>query len=101
MIDGDLAKHKIRYVWLQKFGGRKKDFGKNSKNACWKNLSFRNYADYMETDPFCDGIRELTSLTENGTLAIMCAEALYWRCHRSMISDFLKSKGFEVVHNFR
>jgi uncharacterized protein (DUF488 family) len=100
VIEGDLAKHKIRHVWLQKLSGRRKGFGKNSKNACWKNLSFRNYADCMETDPFGEGIRELTSLTENGTVVIMCAEPLYWRCHRSMISGLLKSKGFHVVHMF-
>ena len=71
---------------MQKLGGRRKGIGKNSKNACWKNLTFRNYADHMETDPFGEGIRELTSLTENGTVVIMCVQALYWRCHRSMIS---------------
>lgn len=98
MIEEDLVKHHIRYVWLQKLGGRRKGLGKDSKNTCWKNLSFRSYADYMETGPFNEGIEELTALMKSGTVAIMCAEAVYWRCHRSMISDFLKSKGFQVLH---
>jgi uncharacterized protein (DUF488 family) len=94
----DLGGWNIQYMWMQKLGGRRRGLGKKSKNVCWKNLSFRNYADYMETPAFREGIDELLQL--EGTRAIMCAEAVYWRCHRSMISDFLKSKGVEVVHIF-
>lgn len=71
---------------------------KESKNTCWKNKSFRKYADYMETPSFLEGAEELVQLASKETVAIMCAEAVYWRCHRSMISDFLKSKGIEVMH---
>lgn len=95
-----LENHSVRYVWLRKLGGRRKGLGKESKNICWKNMSFRNYADYMETQPFSEGAEELIQLGGEGTVAIMCAEAVYWRCHRSMISDFLKSKGIEVTHIF-
>jgi len=52
----------------------------------------------METSPFLEGFTQLTELLQEATVSIMCAEALYWRCHRSMISDFAKSKGFQVVH---
>jgi len=100
VMDARLAKYKIEYVWLPKLGGRRKGFGKKSRNTCWKNKSFRNYADYMETPPFLDGIEELIEVSKRGTVAIMCAEALYWSCHRSMIADFLKSKGIVVTHIF-
>ena len=90
--------HGIAYEWLQKLGGRREGLGRKSKNTCWKNQSFRNYADYMETQPFLEGFTDLDNLTRKGTVAIMSAEALYWRCHRSMISDFTKSKSFRVVH---
>ena len=52
----------------------------------------------METSPFLEGFAQLADLLQKGTVAIMCAEAVYWKCHRSMISDFAKSKGFRVVH---
>jgi uncharacterized protein (DUF488 family) len=100
IIGSELVKDGIEYVWLQKLGGRRKGFGNVSRNACWKNKSFRNFADYMETHQFLEGIQELTQLTKRGSTAIMCAEALYWSCHRSMIADFLKSKGIEVAHIF-
>ena len=93
-----LPQHGVEYVWLQKLGGRREGLGRKSKNTCWKNQSFRNYADYMETQTFLEGFADLTNLIRKGTVAIMCAEALYWRCHRSMISDFAKSRGFRVVH---
>lgn len=97
-IGPELGEQGIRYVWMEKLGGRRKGLGKKSKNVCWKNVSFRNYADYMETPVFREGIDELLQL--EGMRAIMCAEAVYWRCHRSMISDFLKSDGIEVTHIF-
>ena len=100
VIGLELSRYRIQYVWLEKLGGRRKGLGKSSKNTCWKNTSFRNYADYMETDQFREGIEQLVQLGESATVALMCAESLYWRCHRSMIADFLKSKGIEVTHIF-
>ena len=100
VIGRELSKYGIQYVWLEKLGGRRKGLGKASKNTCWKNRSFRNYADYMETEQFIEGIGQLLQLGEKGTVALMCAESLYWRCHRSMISDFLKSKEIQVTHIF-
>ena len=98
VIGKSLGEHQIQYVWLQKLGGRRKGFGTQSKNTCWRNKSFRNYADYMETETFREGIDELIHLAGKSTVAIMCAESLYWRCHRSMISDHLKSIGVQVTH---
>lgn len=93
-----LAQHGIEYVWLQNLGGRRQGLGRKSKNTCWKNQSFRNYADYMETGTFLEGFAQLAELIQKSVVAIMCAELLYWRCHRSMISDFAKSKGIRVTH---
>lgn len=98
VIGTELTKHNIGYVWLEKLGGRRKGLGKESKNTCWRNLSFRHYADYMETKPFLEGTDELVQLAGQEPVAIMCAEALYWRCHRSMIADYLKSKRIDVIH---
>jgi uncharacterized protein (DUF488 family) len=97
-IELDLSRKEIRYVWLKELGGRRRGLGAASKNTCWKNKSFRSYADYMETNEFPNGIQELVDLAGVETVAIMCAEAVYWRCHRSMIADFLKSKGVQVIH---
>ena len=96
----ELSKHGIQYVWLEELGGRRKGLGEGSKNRCWTNRSFRNYADYMETALFRQGIDELIQLSGRRTVAIMCAEGLYWRCHRSMVADFLKSLDVQVTHIF-
>ncbi|MEP6569987.1 MAG: DUF488 domain-containing protein [Acidobacteriota bacterium] len=87
----------ILYNHNPKLGGRRRP-SPNSKNTVWQNASFRAYADHMETEEFREGIEELLALVSTRTAAIMCAESLWWRCHRSLISDFLKSKGFEVIH---
>ena len=97
-IEVELPSNAIGYVWLKKLGGRRKGLGKSSPNICWKNQSFRNFADYMETNEFREGIQELIGLAGGQTVAIMCAEAVYWRCHRSMIADYLESEGVEVMH---
>ena len=87
----------IAYTHLPLLGGRRK-IHKDSKNTRWHNESFRAYADYMETDDFEEGITQLIAIAEKENTAYMCAEALWWRCHRSMISDYLKAKGWEVEH---
>ena len=88
----------IRYEHLPELGGRRKP-NPDSRNTAWRNASFRGYADYMETEEFRKGIERLLDLaSELGETAIMCAEALWWRCHRSLISDYLKTRGIEVMH---
>lgn len=88
----------IRYEHLPELGGRRKP-KKDSRNLAWRNASFRGYADYMETEEFRKGIARLEDLAEeHGPVVIMCAEALWWRCHRSLISDYLKVRGVEVIH---
>ena len=93
-----LGKTKIRYEHFPELGGRRKG-RPDSRNVAWRNESFRGYADHMETAEFKKGIARLVDLaTEVGPVAVMCAEAVWWRCHRSLISDYLKAQGTEVIH---
>ena len=93
-----LNAHGIRYEHFPELGGRRKS-KPDSRNTAWRNISFRGYADYMETEEFRKGVERLLDLArEAGPVAIMCAEAVWWRCHRSLISDYLKARGTEVMH---
>lgn len=96
-LSGSLEAIGILYVHNPKLGGRRRP-NPDSKNTAWKNASFRAYADHMESEEFKQGLEELLEVVSTKRTAIMCAEALWWRCHRSLIADFLKSKGFAVVH---
>jgi len=88
----------IRYEHFPELGGRRKT-NADSRNTAWRNASFRGYADYMETEQFHNGVERFLALAgEAGPAAIMCAEAVWWRCHRSLISDYLKARGIEVIH---
>ena len=88
----------IRYEHFPELGGRRKP-KPDSQNTAWRNEAFRGYADYMETEEFHKGVKRLADLAnEAGPAAIMCAEAVWWRCHRALISDFLKVRGTEVTH---
>ncbi|HEY5404265.1 MAG TPA: DUF488 domain-containing protein [Pyrinomonadaceae bacterium] len=87
----------ILYIHAPLLGGRRSP-KKDSSNTAWRNASFRAYADYMETAPFQQGVRELLEVAARERTAIMCAESLWWRCHRSLISDYLKAKGVSVLH---
>jgi uncharacterized protein (DUF488 family) len=93
-----LGKAGIQYEHFLELGGRRKA-RPDSRNTAWRNASFRGYADYMETEEFRHGIDRLVTLASGaGPTAIMCAEAVWWRCHRALISDFLKAHGLEVTH---
>jgi uncharacterized protein (DUF488 family) len=97
-LSASLHKVGIRYEHFLELGGRRKA-PPNSRNIAWRNASFRGYADYMETEEFQKGIERLVDLAkEVGPTAIMCAEAVWWRCHRALISDYLKARGIEVMH---
>ena len=93
-----LTAHGIRYEHFPELGGKRKS-KPDSRNTAWRNASFRGYADYVETQQFQKGIeRLLGAAAEAGPTAIMCAEAVWWRCHRSLIADYLKARGIEVLH---
>jgi uncharacterized protein (DUF488 family) len=88
----------IHYEHFPELGGKRKS-RPDSRNTAWRNASFRGYADYMETEQFQKGIARLFELAaETAGSAIMCAEAVWWRCHRSLIADYLKARGVEVLH---
>jgi uncharacterized protein (DUF488 family) len=92
-----LAHAGIGYAWLEALGGRRKA-RPDSHNTRWRNASFRGYADYMETPVFAAAFDELVSLADTRRCTLMCAEALWWRCHRSLIADALQVGGRAVAH---
>ncbi len=87
----------IGYTHLRELGGLRKARG-NSPNLGWKNAGFRGYADYMQTPDFAHGLDQLIEAAQKQRIAIMCAEAVPWRCHRSLIADVLTVRGIEVRH---
>jgi uncharacterized protein (DUF488 family) len=87
----------IQYLHMADLGGRRK-VKKDSKNNRWNNDSFRGYADYMETEEFKTAVIKLEDIAIKKPTAYMCSEAVWWRCHRSMVSDYLKAKGWMVLH---
>lgn len=92
-----LAAHGIKYQWLKSLGGRRRAL-RDSPNVAWRNTSFRGYADHMATSEFAQGFLELKRLAKQSRIALMCAEAVWWRCHRSMIADALCVDGVTVFH---
>jgi uncharacterized protein (DUF488 family) len=87
----------IRYEHLVELGGRR-PIRRDSHNVAWRIASFRAYADYMETPPFRECVDRLLEIASAGRTALMCSEAVWWRCHRSMIADYLKAMGVHVFH---
>lgn len=91
-----LSEAGIRYIGCPALGGLR-HARKDSPNDGWRNKSFRGYADYMQTDAFGDGLNTLIAARRSQRTAIMCAEAVPWRCHRSLVADALLVRGIEVV----
>lgn len=89
----------IQYAHLERLGGLRHTT-KDSMNLGWHNTSFRGYADYMQTPEFATGLDELMKLAATKTTAIMCAEAVPWRCHRSLIGDALLVRGVQAIDIF-
>lgn len=89
----------IGYRWMPKLGGRRHTpAGTPSANGAWRVKAFRDYADYMQSNEFAEGLRELIELSAHERPAIMCSEAVPWRCHRRLITDALLVAGVEVTH---
>lgn len=96
-----LSANGIEYVWIESLGGRRakvKDFV--SPNPGLRNDSFRNYADYMLTGEFRSGMDKLAAIANSKRTAIMCAENVFWRCHRKLVSDYVVANGGSVRHIF-
>ena len=88
----------VRYVWMKALGGYRKKILEESPNIALRNESFRNYADYMLTPEFEQAMAELIALAASSRTTYMCAERLYFRCHRMLVSDWLIAHGDEVLH---
>jgi uncharacterized protein (DUF488 family) len=88
----------IRYVWMKALGGYRKAILQESPHIAIRNQSFRNYADYMLTPEFDHAMLELLALADRSRTAYMCAERLYFRCHRMLVSDWLVAHGHEALH---
>ena len=92
-----LEQHRIRYIHMAGLGGLR-HARKDSINTGWKNASFRGYADYMQTPAFGENVTELIESAAAGPTVIMCAEAVPWRCHRSLVADALTARGIGIQH---
>lgn len=96
-LPASLAENNIEYIHLKNLGGRRK-VNPDSCNTGWRVAAFRGYADYMETESFNIAIEQLEKIASQKRVAYMCAEAVWWRCHRSLVSDYLKNEGWTVLH---
>lgn len=97
VLKQDLEAYGINYSHIGELGGRRKP-NPDSENTAWRHPAFRAYADFMESDEFEIGVKQLELLATAQPTAMMCSEVLWWRCHRSMIADYLKAEGWEVMH---
>jgi uncharacterized protein (DUF488 family) len=97
-LEHSLPEAGIGYVWMKELGGRRKKSLRDSPNVVLRNESFRNYADYMLTPEFERAAGELVKLAEHSRTAYMCAERVYFHCHRMLVSDWLVAHGHEVFH---
>jgi uncharacterized protein (DUF488 family) len=97
-LELELPRRDIAYVWMKELGGRRKKIRDDSPNTGLRNDAFRNYADYMLTAEFAQAIDRLLQLAAPGTTAIMCAERVYFQCHRMLVSDYLAAHGHVVLH---
>ena len=94
-LSKNLSKAHIKYTHMKDLGGFRRPL-KDSINTGWRNLSFRGYADYMQTDTFAQAIDQLIKYAQQDQIAIMCSEAVPWRCHRSLIGDALLARHIDV-----
>lgn len=97
-LEKSLPEAGIRYVWMKALGGYRKKILPESPHIALRNDSFRNYADYMLTPEFEKAADELVALAEQSRTAYMCAERVYFHCHRMLVSDWLVGHGHEVLH---
>jgi uncharacterized protein (DUF488 family) len=96
-LAASLATRGVEYRWLPALGGRRRS-APGSSNLGWRHAAFRAYAEHVESEEFAAGLVELLSLAGGLRTAVMCAEVLWWRCHRRLIADVLVSLGWEVLH---
>jgi uncharacterized protein (DUF488 family) len=97
-LEKSLPQQGIRYVWMKALGGYRKTTRKDSPHTALRNASFRNYADYTLTPEFESAMVDLLLMADASRTAYMCAERVYFRCHRMIVSDWLVARGHEVFH---
>ena len=97
-LENELPKQRIRYVWMKALGGYRKSTREDSPHTALRSANFRNYADYTLTAEFENAMNELLQIAGNSRTAYMCAERVYFRCHRMIVSDWLVAHGHEVLH---
>ncbi len=97
-LAASLERAGIDYRWFKNLGGRRHGKRADSPHTAWEHPAFRSYADYADTADFDQGLAALTIVAEKPRLAYMCAEGLWWRCHRRIISDYLTVRGWRVEH---
>jgi len=97
-LESALLAARVRYVWMKSLGGYRKKILAESPHIALRNASFRNYADYMLTPDFEAAAGDLIRLAETSTVAYMCAERVYFHCHRMLVSDWLAAHGHQVLH---
>ncbi len=97
-LERELPARGIQYIWMKELGGRRKKIRNDSPNTALRSQSFRNYADYMLTPEFQQAAAELVRLAREKPTAYMCAERVYFRCHRMLVSDYLTAQGQTVLH---
>jgi len=97
-LESELARHRIRYAWMKALGGYRKRVRHDSPHRALRSASFRNYADYTLTPEFAEAMAELINIAGRSRTAYMCAERVYFRCHRMIVSDWLMARGHEVLH---
>ena len=97
-LEAELPNRGIGYIWMKELGGRRKKIRDDSPNVALRNASFRNYADYMMTDEFTQATQRLLDIAAKAKTAYMCAERVYFQCHRMLISDYLAAHGNTVLH---
>lgn len=98
IMSGWLGENGIEYKHIPSLGGRRRKLKTDSHNQSWKNVSFRNYADYTSLKEFDEGLQKLIDLAKENRVCYMCSEAVPWRCHRSIVSDNLIARGVNVHH---
>lgn len=96
-LEAALSERGIAYEWIEQLGGRRRAAPGPSLSG-WRNASFRGYAEHVRSEEFAAGLQRLLCLARQRRTAMMCAEVLWWRCHRALVSDVLKLRGIEVVH---
>lgn len=97
VLAAELPRAGVGYAWMPDLGGRRTPRA-DSRNTRWRNRSFRGYADYMETPAFAEAIGRLENVAATRITAVMCAEAVWWQCHRALIADYLTARGTRVLH---